>query len=166
MLPDFARGVRMAKKLTFVMLVLCLMAFSTVVSMAINDDAVISENRSLEKAVGGSSLPFVNAATDEQYIEVYSHEAVIDEFGSLFFDKDSISDTLLLKDITVKRDYYSDNIQNYFLSATLADDVTLKDGNSIVVMVFVETDDTFELLGTPGEVFTKFQRMYKSAFPL
>ena len=148
----------MAKKLCFLLLVLVLMAIGTLVAMADGDETAV-------KTVTGMAAPVVNTAEEGQYIEKYTHEAVLEKYGSLFFDQESQSSCVLIKEYIVKRNVLSDNNQDYLLSGELANGITLKNGDSVVVMVFVKNDDTYELLGTPKEAVTNYLRLYRLRLP-
>lgn len=154
----FAREVHMAKKLCFLLLVLALMVIGTLVSMADEDETAV-------KTVTGLSAPVVNTVEEGQYIEKYTHEAVLEKYGSLFFDEESQSSCVLIKEYIVKKNVLSDNIQDRVFSGELADDITLKNGDSVVVMVFVKNGDTYELLGTPKEAVTNYLRLYRLRLP-
>ncbi len=154
----FAREVHMAKKLCFLLLVLVLMVIGTLVSMA-------DEDETAAKTVTGLSAPVVNTVGEGQYIEKYTHEAVLEKYGSLFFDEESQSSCVLIKDYIVKKNALSDNIQDHVLSGELAGGITLKNGDSVVVMVFVKNGDTYELLGTPKEAVTNYLRLYRLRLP-
>lgn len=148
----------MAKKFCFLLLVLLLMAIGTVVSMADEDEAGA-------KIVAGMAVPVANTAVEEQYIDKYTHEAVIEKYQSMFFNEESQSSCVLIKQYVVKKNDLSNNIQDYLVSGELASDVTLKNGDSVVVMVFAENNGTYELLGTPKEAVTNYLRLYRLRLP-
>lgn len=154
----------MAKKLTFLLLLVILMAAGAVISMA-DDDTASLRDLAVENTGNQLSVPVSDNADEPGYIEGYSHQTVIDKYRTLFIDKENQTDGVYLKDIQVLKDEESSNIQNYTLWATLLDGAQLDDGDSIVVMAFVETEDTYELLGTPKQIFARFMSPYKFKLP-
>lgn len=142
----------MLKKLTFILLVFSFVIAGALVSMATEDEDSSINNEGIDNTAVNSVVPVVEAIDVEQQEEEYSHEAVIEIYSSLFFDADSETENTLIKDIEINKDNNkSDNKKAYALSASLADEVQLEDGDTIVVMAFVKNGDSFELLGEPKE---------------
>jgi len=161
----------MAKKLFFMLLVLGLIAGGAVVSMATGDGVINLNGALADTTPDGTLVPGINIG-DMQYIEedlqeeAYTYEKMIEEYDSLFFDKNIQTEDIYIKDIVIKKcDTRKDSIQYYELLVTLDDSVTLENGDSIVVMAFVEKDGGYELLGTPMNVFIKYPKPYKFELP-
>lgn len=161
----------MAKKLFFVLLVIGLIAGGAVVSMATGDKGVNFDGALAEITLNGTLVPGVSVE-DVQYIEddiqeeEYIYKKMIEEYDSLFFDKNIQTDKVYIKDIVIKKsDSKKDVIQDYDLLVTLNDSVNLEYGDFIIVMAFVEKDGGYELLGTPIKVFIKYPKPYKFELP-
>lgn len=138
----------MLKKIVFILLVLSFMIAGALVSMA-NEDEDVTYNNTIVNDISDN----LDVSARGQNVE-YSHEAVIEKYSSLFFDVDSKTDKeyIIEEHIKIKEDGATkDDIQDYDLYVTLSDTVYLETGNTIVVMVFVQMGDTFELLGEPAE---------------
>lgn len=153
----------MVKKLTFVLLVVVLLAAGAVVSMA--DDDLVSFSLTDGNTGSWSDAPVMDITDEDMYIEEYSHEAVINKYRALFLDKSNQMAGIYLKEVCITKDKESSNAQDYILSATLLDDVKLGSRDSIVVMAFVETNGTFELLGAPKQIYKDLLRWYKFRLP-
>lgn len=145
----------MLKKLSFIILVFSFMLFGAVAAMAIE-----GEGDSLSNIEGDVTtnpvLPAIEIHNEEQQEEEYSHEAVIEEYSSLFFNIDNKTENEFIKEERIKiveDSSTKDDIQDYSIYATLSDDIHLEEGNTIVVMAFLKMGDSFELLGNPEEKF-------------
>jgi hypothetical protein len=155
----------MIKKLMFILLVAVLFAAGAVVSMA--DDDLASVKNLADEKTGWSGIPVTNNSGAAMYIDEFSHQAVIDKYSEVIFDRQSQAGGIYFKEDKTKlvKDEESSNIQDYKLTATLLDSVKLTDGDSIVIMVFVETDDNYTLLTVPKHLYTPWLRWYKFRLP-
>jgi len=151
----------MIKKLMFVLLVMVLLTAGTVFSMA-DDPVNPSDNKS-----GWSDMPVTNNTDEGLYIDEYSSETVIDQYSGVFFDEESQAGGVYLAEGEIKlvKDEDSTNIQDYKLTATMMDTVELSDGDSIIVMIFVKTEDTYKLLTIPKNLTSTWLRWYKIRLP-
>jgi len=161
----------MAKKLFFTLLVLGLIAGGAVVSLATGDEVVNFNGALADTTADGILVPELNN-WDMQYIdediqdEAYIYKKMIEEYDSLFFDKDIKTENVYIKDIVIKKsDSKNDVDHDYELLVTLDDGVTLANGDYIIVMAFIEKDGGYELLGTPINVFIKYPKPYKFELP-
>lgn len=161
----------MAKKLFFMLLVLGLIACGAVVSLATGDGIANFNGALAETTTEGILVPGMNT-WDMQYIdedfqeETYIYKKMIEEYESLFFDKDIKTEDVYIKDIVIKKsDSKKDVVQDYELLVTLDDGVVLENGDYIIVMAFIEKDGSYELLGTPINVFIKYPKPYKFELP-
>ncbi len=166
----------MSKKIFFVLLVFGLLACGTVVSMATIDDVINFNGALSDSTLTGATITGINSG-HEQYIEetlqedvlqeeAYTYEKMIEEYDSLFFDKYIETENVYIKDIVIKQqDLRGASIQDYEISVTLDDSVVLKDGDSIIIMAFVENGDKYELLGAPSKVVIKYPKPYRFELP-
>lgn len=155
----------MIKKLMFILLVGVLFTACAVVSMA-DDDPVSIKNLAAEKN-GWFGIPVTNNTGDGLYIEEYSDQAVIDRYSEVFFDEEKQAGGVYLEEGETKlvKDEESSNVQDYKLTATKLDTVKLAEGDSIVVMAFVKTEDSYELLTIPKNLSAPWFRWYKFRLP-
>lgn len=153
----------MVKKITFILLVVVLLAAGAVVSMAGEDQG--SFNLSGINTGSWFDSPVLDITNEDMYIEEYSHEVVINKYSELFFDKDNQIAEVYLREVSFVKDTDSSNIQDYTLNARLLEEVKLESRDSIVVMAFVEKNGTYELLGAPKEGFKNCMGWYKLRFP-
>ena len=138
----------MLKKIVFIMLMLVFIIAGAVVSLATEDEEPVISSISVENVNPGF---YVMTGVYEEEEEEYSHEAVIEMYSSLFFDPENETEIEYIKekDIKIVEDGSTkDDIQDYDLYVTLSDTVYLEKGNTVVVMVFVQENDTYELLGS------------------
>lgn len=155
----------MVKKLMFILVVVILFTASAVVAMA--DDDLASLSGLTADITGLSGIPAANNTDAAMYIEEYSHQTVIDKYSEVFFDEKSNAGGVYLKEdkTIILKDTDSTNVQDYILTATLMDTVKLADGDSIVVMAFVKTNDTYTLLRTPKQMYTDWLSWYTFKLP-
>jgi len=153
----------MIKKLMFISLVVLLFTAGAVVSMA-DDDRVSVRSLAAEKA-GWSSA--ANQIEEDLYIEEYSHQVVIDQYADVFFDEKSQAAGVFLKEDGTKlvKDEDSSNPQDYKLTATMLSTVKLAEGDSVVIMAYVETDGKYDRLTVPKNLSTPWLRWYKIRLP-
>jgi hypothetical protein len=149
----------MIKKLMFVLLVGILFTVGSVVSMA-DDDTVQTNDKNQESVIPA-------AAVEGLYIDGYSNQAVIDKYAEIFFDENNQASGVYLVEGETRlvKDEDSDSIQDYKLTATMLDTVRLANGDSIVIMAFVKTDGTYQLLTTPKNLSWTWLRWYKVSLP-
>lgn len=151
----------MLKKLMFVLLVGILFTAGAVVSMA--DDDLVPANINN----GKSGTPAAVGADEGLYIDGYSNQTVIEKYADVFFAEESQAGGIYLVEGETKlvKDEDSNSIQDYKLTATMLDTVKLDDGDAIVIMAFVKTDEKYELLTTPKNLTSPWLRWYKIKLP-
>lgn len=161
----------MAKKLFFMLLILGLLAVGAVASMATVGGVFNFSGAMADATLTGVTIPGIHIE-DEQHIEeasqeeAYTYEKMIEEYDSLFFDKYIETKNVYVKDIVIKQqDTRNASAQDYELSVTLDDSVVLENGDSIIIMAFVEKDGVFELLVAPNSVVIKYPKPYRFALP-
>ncbi len=155
----------MIKRLMFILLVAFMFAAGAVVSMADDDPASI-KNFMAEKK-GGSDSPALNSSGAAQYIEEYSHQAVIDQYSDIFFSEEGLAGDVYMneEDIKLVKDVDSTNIQDYILSLTLMDTVKPTEEDPIVVMFFVKKEGTYTQLSFPRYLYKRWSRFYNIRLP-
>jgi hypothetical protein len=167
----------MAKKILFIALLFILILAGSVVSMADEDNNAISDNDNTnsETAIeAGSNLFDSFIGNDSTYEaaasgvedaaqEEYSAEAVIERYGSLFFDEEVQSEIELVNIINIEHDGESKNVEDFVISALVSGDVELDYDESLTLMIFIKKDDKFELLTDPVEGYAWF--LPKVSFP-
>lgn len=154
----------MAKKLLFILLVVFLFAAGAVVSMADEDPAAI---KGVVAEITGTSIAAVSNKTDNTiYIDAFSSD-VIERYGDLFFNRNSVKGNVYFIDsqIKIEKDKESADPQDYMLCATLVEDVKLVKGDCLVVMAFIKTDDGYSLLRTPKYMYSDLLGWYEFRLP-
>jgi hypothetical protein len=141
-----------------------MMAAGSVVAMADEESAPLM-NMIAETNENMQNIVMFDEAVQGEYIEEYSHQAVFNKYQDLFQDREIQMEGVYLKNICINKSKESYNNQDYTLSAMLLDEVVLENGESIVVMAFVQTDDSCELLGTPKQMFAKLMKPYNFRLP-
>jgi len=153
----------MIKKLVFILLVFSFMLAGALVSMAIEDEEF------MPGLFNSSNASSVYLDMDEPYEEPkdeYSDKTVIEMYSSLFFDAESKTDAEYIKDIVIEE--YSatkDDIHDYYIYATPSENAQLEKGNTIVVMVFIQSGDGYKLLSKPVEFKKAFTRHISISLP-
>lgn len=161
----------MAKKVLFMLLIIGLMAVWAVVSMATPDGMTNFNGAFTDATLTGATIPCINIEEEQQIKqalqdEAYTYEKIIEEYDSLFFDKDIKTKEVYVKDIVIKQqDARNASSQDYELLVTLADNINLEHGDSITIMAFVEKNGKYELLGSPNKVVTKYPKPYRFGLP-
>ncbi|NLG88817.1 MAG: hypothetical protein GX494_06300 [Clostridiaceae bacterium] len=159
----------MARKLIFAALLFILIIAGSVVSMADEDNnAVINNNTNIEiplEADGNAlnnftvNIPEYEAAasgTENAADESYSAEAVLEKYGSLFFDEEVQSDIEFISIINIEHDGKSKNVGDYVISALVSNEADLDYDESLILMIFIKKDNKFELLTDPVEGYAWF----------
>lgn len=153
----------MFKKIAFILLVFALMIAGALVSMAIEDEELILSRFAL------NNLPSGFFDTDGAYGEQedeFSYESVIEMYSSLFFDAENKTDVDYIKDIVIEKYSASkEDIHDYYVYATPSENAQLEKGNTIVVMVFIQSGDGFELLSDPVEFNKAFTKHISISLP-
>ncbi|HAA25437.1 MAG TPA: hypothetical protein DCE11_04865 [Ruminiclostridium sp.] len=167
----------MARKFLFVALLFILILAGSVVSMADEDNSTVlnNDNANTETPLETSGNLFDNfignspeyetaaAAAEDAVDEAYSAEAVIERYGSLFFDEEVQSEIKFINIINIEHDGKSKNVRDCMISALVADDVDLDYDESLVLMIFIKKDNKFEPLTDPVEGYAWF--LTKVSFP-
>jgi len=135
----------MLKKLVFTIMFFAFIIAGAVVSFANEDDVIVYNRYTV------NYMTNIAEETGEE-IEEYSHEAVLEKYSSLFFGDESSTETEYIKDININKNPTTTDKQDHSFSATLADNVSLEDGNILVLMFFVKEGDTFKQLISPVEI--------------
>lgn len=159
----------MAKKVVFIIMIFLAMLAGAVISMADDDNQVeFGQISGSEEASYLSDIPLqeVQEAEEDQSSEEYPYQDIIDKYGSLILDKNNVAEGVLLKEITIHKNKSGTNTQDFSLSATVNDEVQLADGDFIIVMVFVEVDESYKFMGTPLKVKKDLMRPYKIQLPI
>jgi len=166
----------MAKKILFAALLFVLILAGSVVSMADEDNnTVINDNinngtsfgtsGSLFNGFVGNNPAYETAASgvEEAVNEEFSAEAVIEKYGSLFFDEEVQSEIKLVSIINIEHDGESKDIGDFVISALVAEDAELDYDESLILMIFIKKDNNFEPLADPVEGYAWF--LQKVHFP-
>ena len=134
----------MLKKILFIILVFSFMIAGSLVCMAYGDDDFVESSYLVTESTDFLDLvaPAVSIENIVLQEEGYSDEAVIEKYSSLFFDTEDETEIELIRDIVVNE------FHNYALSAIIAEGVQIDEGDNIVVMAFVQKDDSFELIAS------------------
>ncbi len=148
------------------LLVAFLFSIGSVASMGTEVDPSSTNNPAVEKN-GWFGSAVTNDRDESTYIEEFSHQTVIDLYSDVFFNEKNQAANVFLKEDTIKlvKDEDSTNVRDYKLTATMLDNVRLTDGDSVVIMAFVETEDTYSLLTIPKNLSTPWLRWFKFRLP-
>jgi hypothetical protein len=158
----------MAKKILFVALLFILIIAGSIVSMADEDNSAVLNNDNtntnanteasfdtgnlFDSFIGNSSTYDISAEGNEGAVnEAYSAEAVVEKYGSLFFDQEVQSEIKLVDIINIEHDGESKNVEDFVVSALVTEDVDLDYDESLILMIFIKKDDKFEPLADPEE---------------
>ncbi len=137
----------MAKKLSFLLLIIVMTVAGTVVSMATGDSTNVTNDYSEDMELPEDAV--INKGEPNK--EEYAHEAVLDEYGTLFCNKESGSKVTILDEIKINRDTKNENIQDYIITGMITEGFELEDNDVVVLMVFVEKENGYVILGKPVE---------------
>jgi len=156
----------MAKKILFIAVLFILIIAGSVISMAdedksadLNNDNINTNTETsfdtgnlLDSFIGNGSTYDASGEGGEGAVnEAYSAEAVIEKYGSLFFDEEVQSDIKLIDIINIEHDGESKNVGDFVISALVTEDVDLGYDESLILMIFMKKDGTFEPLADPEE---------------
>ncbi len=156
----------MTKTFVFFLLIFILMIAGAVVSMATGDDMDMSDNLPTENSNTAEMILDYDALQDffpseetdvleiepeDFQTEEYSTEYVLEKYQSLFFEDEIQSESEL---VSIKINQNSDgnsSIQDYIVAGTVTETIELAMDDSMMLMIFIEKDDTFEFLAYPEE---------------
>lgn len=145
----------MAKKITFIMLIFILMAAGAVVSMAGGDDQAAMEDLSPERSIDDLNASGSDIFDEDGYVNESFCEAVINQYASVFMDKDSQAEGVCISNIKIQKDEKSDSKFDYLMWATVGADIQPGNGDPVIIMAFIGTEEGYELLETP-QAFMKY----------
>ncbi|HZK25940.1 MAG TPA: hypothetical protein VFD00_00160 [Thermoclostridium sp.] len=155
----------MLKKIMFILLVSSLMILGSLVCMAYGDDD-INEGSYMATRLNDFvdfAPSAVNVENDAPQEEEYSDEAVIEQYSSLFFETEDETEVEFITDI---QDCVDKESQKCTFYATISENIQIDEGDNIVVMAFVQKDDSYELLASGEfEITIKYLRPIELNLP-